>query len=190
MRPPNAMAEVLIEYDATVVDRDGRRWAARACGRRGETKMWEGWIEFVPVDPERRPVRSPLETTQPSREDLLYWATGLTSTYLTGALNRALQPPLERPNPRRVQPHFGGPAPSVVSAPASPSVGRPVLDPFNVYAQGEEILVRQLDALDTPRLRDIVREYELMSAEQADKATRLDLATAIVTAARAGATRV
>jgi hypothetical protein len=183
------VAEVLIEYDATVVDRDGRRWAARACGRRGETKMWEGWIEFVPLDPERRPVRSPQESTQPSREHLLYWATGLTSTYLTGALNRALQPPLERPNPRRAQPHFGGPAPSVVSAPASPSVA-PILDPFNVYAQGEDILIRQLEALDTPRLRDIVRDYELMSEEQANNATRPDLATTIVTAARSSATRV
>ena len=183
------MAEVLIEYDATVVDRDGRRWAARACGRRGETKMWEGWIEFIPIDPERRPVRSPRESTQPSREDLLYWATGLTSTYLAGALSRALQPPLERPKPRNVQPHFGGPAPSVVSAPASPSVAA-ILDPFNVYAQGEDILIRQLDALDTLRLRDIVRAYELMSGDQASKATRLALATTILTAARASATRV
>jgi hypothetical protein len=152
--------------------------------------MWEGWIEFIPLDAKRRPVRSPRESTQPSRKDLLYWASGLTSTYLTGALSRALQPPLERPNPRRVQPHFAGPAPSVVSAPAPSSVPHPILDPFNVYAQGEEILVRQLDALDTPRLRDIVRAYELMGEEQADKATRPDLAATIVTAARSSATRV
>ena len=184
------MAEVLVEYEATVVDRDGSRWAARACGRRGDTKMWEGWIEFVPLDPKRRPVRSPQESTQPSREHLLYWASGLTSTYLTGALSRALQPPLERPSPRRVQPHFAAPAPSVVSARAPSSVPHPILDPFSVYAQGEEILVRQLDAIDTPRLRDIVRAYELMSGEQADKATRLDLATTIVAAARSSATRV
>jgi hypothetical protein len=184
------MAEVLIEYDATVVDRDGSRWAARACGRFGEQKMWEGWIEFVPLDPERRPVRSPLESTQPSREDLLYWATGLTTTYLSGALSRALLPPLERPSRPRVRPHFAGPAPSIVSASPSPSVAQPILDPFNVYAQGEDILIGQLDALDTPRLRDIVRAYELMKTEKAKSATRLDLATVIVEAARANATRV
>jgi len=185
---PSAMAEVLIEYDTTVVDSDGRRWAARACGRPSEQKMWEGWIEFVPLDPERRPLRSPQESTQPSREALLYWATGLTSTYLKGALNRALQPPLERPKSSRVKPHFAGPAPSVV--PASPSAGHPILDPFNVYAQGEDILLRQLDALDTARLREIVIAFELMRVPEARNATRLELATTIVEAARASATRV
>jgi hypothetical protein len=184
------MAEVLIEYDATVVDMDGSRWAARACGRLGEQKMWEGWIEFVPLDPDQRPLRSPRESTQPSREGLLYWATGLTSTYLKGALRRALLPPLERPKSPRVKPHFAGPAPSVVSGSASPPVAHPILDPFNVYAQGEEILVRQLDALDTPRLRDMVRAFELMGVPQAGTATRLELATAIVEAARHNATRV
>jgi hypothetical protein len=183
------MAEVLIEYDATVVDRDGSRWAARACGRFGEQKMWEGWIEFVPLDPKRSPLRSPRESTQPSREDLLYWATGLTSTCLKGALSRALLPPLKRSNPPRVKPHFAGPAPSVVSTPAPSSVPHSILDPFNVYAQGEDILISQLDALDTSRLRDIVRAYELMKSEKVKSATRLDLATAIVSAARASAAR-
>jgi hypothetical protein len=65
-----------------------------------------------------------------------------------------------------------------------------ILDPFDVYAQGEDILIRQLDALDTARLRDIVRGYELLNPEDAEKATRLDLATAIITAARVAASRV
>ena len=70
------MAEVLVDYENTIADGDGSRWAIRACGRLGPSKMWEGWIEFVPLDLERAPVRGPRETTQPSREDLLYWATG------------------------------------------------------------------------------------------------------------------
>ena len=183
------MAEVLVDYENTVAGADGSRWAARACGRPGPGSMWEGWIEFVPLDLEQKPVRSRRETTQPSREDLLYWATGLTVVYLRGALNRALEPPLVRPTPRRVKPHFEGPAPSVVAPPTSSGV-HPILDPFDVYAQGEGILIGQLDALDTPRLRDIARAYELMSPEKAASATRLDLAGAIVNAARANATRV
>ena len=66
----------------------------------------------------------------------------------------------------------------------------PLLDPFNVYAQGEDILISQLDALDTSHLRDIARAYELMTEEHAATATRLDLASTIVDAARAHATRV
>jgi hypothetical protein len=38
---------------------------------------------------------------------------------------------------------------------------RPVLNPFQVYEQGEDILRGQLAALDAPRLRDIVRAYSL-----------------------------
>ena len=185
---PKAMSEVLVDYENTVAGADGSRWAARACGRKGPGNMWEGWIEFVPLDLDRKPIRSTRETTQPSREDLLYWATGLTPVYLRGALTRALEAPLTRPAPRRVRPHFEGPAPSI-AAPARPSRVHPILDPFDVYEQGEGILIGQLDALDTPRLRDIVRAFELMTAEQAASASRLDLAGAIVTAARANATR-
>ena len=87
-----------------------------------------------------------------------------------------------------MRPHFEGPAPSI-AAPARSSGVHPILDPFDVHEPGEGILIGQLDALDTPRLRDIVRAYELMSAEEADRATRRHLAGAIVTAARANAIR-
>jgi hypothetical protein len=186
---PKAMAEVLVDYENTITGADGSRWAARACGRRGTINMWEGWIEFVPLDLDRKPIRSTRETTQPSREDLLYWATGLTPVYLRGALTRALEAPLTRPTPRRVRPHFEGPAPSIVEPPPLPRA-HAILDPFDVYAQGEDILIAQLDALDTSHLRDIARAYELMTDEQAAKASRLDLAGAIVNAARSNASRV
>jgi hypothetical protein len=183
------MAEVLVDYENTIAGADGSRWAARACGRKGAGNMWEGWIEFVPLDLDRKPVRSRRETTQPSREDLLYWATGLTPVYLRGALTRALESPLVRTRPRRVKPHFEGPAPNIVE-PAPPPRAHAILDPFDVHAQGEGILIAQLDALDTPHLRDIARAYELMTEDQATTATRLELASAIVTAARANTTRV
>ena len=184
-----SMAEVLVDYEQTIAGDDGSRWAARACGRQGPGNMWEGWIEFVPLDLEQKPVRSRRETTQPSREDLLYWATGLTSVYLRGALTRALEPPLVRATPVRVKPHFEGPAPTITSS-GEPRGVHPILDPFDVFTQGEDILVAQLGALDTPRLRDIACAYELMTAEQATDAARDDLADAIVNAARANATRV
>jgi hypothetical protein len=75
--------------------------------------MWQGWIEFEPVDG-GAPIRSPRETTQPNRTDTQYWATGLTVVYLEGALCRALNPLTLRPHPPR-RPSFDEPAP-----PASP----------------------------------------------------------------------
>jgi hypothetical protein len=186
------MSEVLMEYDPIVSETDASRWKPRACGRRGVGHMWEGWIEFVPLDRASSPVRSRRESTQPSRESLIYWATGLTPVYLKGALERARFEPAPQPPVRRVAPLFDGPAPEAEPAGSPPLVPNPhaILDPFNVYAQGEDILIRQLDALDTARLRDIVRAYELLNAEDAEKATRLDLATAIITAARVAASRV
>jgi hypothetical protein len=183
------MAEVLVDFENTIAGADGSRWAARACGRKGPGNLWEGWIEFVPLDLEQPPVRSRRETTQPSREDLLYWATGLTSVYLRGALTRALEPPLIRPTPGRVKPHFDGPAPTITTSGETRGV-HPILDPFDVYSQGENVLMAQLDALDTRHLRDIACAYEVMTAEQATNATRLDLGNAIVHAARANAARV
>lgn len=50
---------------------------------------WEGWIDFVPLSavlPSRRTAR---ETTQPDRNALEYWATGLEPLYLAGAFERA-----------------------------------------------------------------------------------------------------
>jgi len=184
------MSEVLMEYEPIISETDGSRWTPRACGRRGAGHMWEGWIEFVPLDRASVPVRSRRESTQPSRESLIYWATGLTPVYLKGALERARFEPAPQPPLRRVAPLFDGPAPE--PKPVRPTVPDPhaILDPFDVYAQGEDILIRQLDALDTARLRDIVRGYELLNPEDAEKATRLDLATAIITAARVAASRV
>jgi hypothetical protein len=183
-------AEVLVDYENTIANADGSRWAARACGRRGAANMWEGWIEFVPLDLDRKPIRSARETTQPSREDLLYWATGLTPVYLGGALTRALEAPLVRTAVRRAKPHFDGPAPSIVHAQPPVQEAHAILDPFDVYAQGEEILIAQLDALDTTHLRDIAQSYELMPPERAADASRLELAGAIVDAARRNAARV
>jgi hypothetical protein len=185
------MSEVLIEYDTVLTAQDGGRWVARACGRPRSDRMWEGWIEFIPLDAASRPLRSRRESTQPSRESLAYWATGLTPIYLTGSLDRTLTGPLpSRRVPRTVAPLFDGPAPEE-PPPPPPAGPHPILDPFDVYAQGDEdLLLRQLEALDTPRLRDIVVAYEIGGARDPLAASREQLVTAIVAAARAATTKV
>ena len=47
---------------------------------------WIGWIEFVNGTTR---LRTEQETSQPNREALAYWATGLEDVYFEGALNRA-----------------------------------------------------------------------------------------------------
>ena len=90
---------------------------------------WHGWIEFVPLG-DGEPIRSARETTQPNRQDTLYWATGLTPVYLEGALRRTLRPIARAVAPPRERPFFDAPAePFVIEASGTEAV----IDPFSVY---------------------------------------------------------
>ena len=102
------MAEILVEFDESVIAADGTTYTARACGSEMPDGKWQGWVEFVPASGD--PIRSARETTQPNRRDTEYWATGLTPVYLEGSLKRTLNP-AGRPMVRPVDaPHFDGPA--------------------------------------------------------------------------------
>jgi hypothetical protein len=158
------MAETLLEFQTPVMAPDGSIYRARAVGAQLRGTNWHGWIEFIPVGPGET-LCSPRETTQPNRTDVEYWATGLTYVYLEGALVRAL------PKPPK-------PAPPSISPPAFESPGRPVgvpaeekvtsvLDPFSVYQKGEAMLRRQLGALSSWHLVNIILDYKLSDDSRA-----------------------
>src|SRR5690606_29225243 len=63
-RKENAMAERLVEFQAAVVDDEGRRYTAAAYGAAASDGLWEGWIEFTPVDGGQA-LRTGWETRQP-----------------------------------------------------------------------------------------------------------------------------
>jgi hypothetical protein len=176
---------VVAEFDETVAGPDGRAFTARACGRARDDGLWEGWIEFLPVGGGAA-LRTRRETTQPGLDELAYWAGGLSDIYLSGALDRALMPPVHR-EPRPVsRPAFEGPAPDVATA-AADLRPHAILDPFAVHAQGEEILRRELGALEAAHLVGIIRAFEL-SDEPASTLERMDhgaLARMIVERVRA-----
>lgn len=181
------MAEVLVEFDTLLTTRDGRTYRPQACGGVMSTGAWEGWLEFLPVGGAGIPVRSGRETEQPNRADLKYWAEGLTQVYLEGALNRALAGPvLVAPASVPAEPAFSGPRPAVVPTVPAP-LPRPVLDPFEVYAQGVDVLQRQLNALDPSYLRGIVVAYGFASNREADVATREELTRIIIAGVRSAA---
>jgi hypothetical protein len=160
------MAEVLFQFDMPLTVTDGPSYLPRACGREAEDGLWEGWIEFLPDDGSAV-LRSRRETQQPNREDLLYWATGLTPVYLEGALERTLAPPHPAPVPVATAPAYSGPAPEPRRefVPVTPVA---VLDPFSVYLKGEDLLRQELSALSAWHLRNIVRAYGLLEGEATD----------------------
>ena len=113
------------------------------------------------------------------------WSRSSTQVYLDGALARALLEPVVLERERVVEPYFEGPAPAPVRRATVPAgFARPVLDPFSVALQGEDILLRELGALDTPRIRDIVLAHGFSTAEQARTATREQLTAAVIAGVR------
>jgi len=121
------------------------------------------------------------ESTQPEREHLVYWATGLTPVYLEGALERAL-----RPATVRLQivdePASTAPAERVVPRAMAP---RPeaVLDPFEIGRRSLDVLRQELSALNRPRLMNIIAAFDLNPAGSGiDWMTDAQLVTFIVTA--------
>jgi hypothetical protein len=178
--PEEGMAEVLVVFTTLVSAADGRRYEPRACGGLTADGLYEGWVEFVPAGVLGESVRTPRETLQPNRADLVYWATGLTQTYLDGALRRALAEPRVVEQERAVPVVFDRPAPSRVSPPRGVRLPHAVLNPYEVYQQGESVLVAELGALDAGLLRDIVLDYGLAPREAAERASAGELTRMIV----------
>jgi hypothetical protein len=154
------MAEVLVQFADSVADETGRRYRAQACGAPMPEGLWEGWIEFAPIDGGPA-VRSPRETTQPNLKDAAYWASGLTTIYLEGALKRALHAPIRRAA-AVAESLFDGPAPHLaINHPRRAVTTDAVLDPFSVFEKGEVLLRKELGALSPWHLVNIIKAYRL-----------------------------
>lgn len=178
------MAEVLRSFDAPITHSSGI-YHARVVGRPAEDGMWEGWLEFVPVQPGGGTVAvSPVESRQPERDYLEYWAQGLSIVYAEGALDRALHPVAVRTRVAE-RPLSQRPAPSPVTR--AGRVGpEAVLDPFEIGGRNLDILRQELHALDRPRLLNIITAYELNPAgEQIGALSDEQLITFIVVSVEA-----
>jgi len=75
------MAEVVHEFTDPVGEFRVRAFAEK----RGN--VWIGWLEFCPK--RGKPLKTGEETSQPTKEAVEYWATGLEPVYLEGAIERA-----------------------------------------------------------------------------------------------------
>jgi hypothetical protein len=150
-------------------------------------RRWEGWIEIELLGG-GGVLRTPRETVQPNRKDLLYWSSGLSPTLLEGALARAVGAGAGAREPtaaaRETEP-AGGPV-----IPASRERGAPrpraVMDPFHVYLQGEHVLRQELSAMSSAHLQSIADAYELLPDPPIDPASlgRAELVDLIFAAVR------
>jgi hypothetical protein len=181
------MAEVLATFTTPVTDEFGSYYP-RAVGRLAD-KMWEGWIEFLPANGRGDVLVTPVESRQPERQHLAYWATGLSQVYMEGALRRARnpvtvrvpvmdEPVSERPASRRVVVERVVPRPE------------PVLDPFEIGERNIDILRQELTALNRPRLLNIIAAYDLAGDADVTQMTDSQLVGFIVAAVEIRLSRV
>jgi hypothetical protein len=78
----------LLQFENPVEDSDGLSWWAVVLGAERANDTWIGWIRFRSALGDHV-VETDRETSQTTREALVYWSTGLTYAYLVGALERA-----------------------------------------------------------------------------------------------------
>jgi hypothetical protein len=77
------------QYTPILTTSTGERYVARAYMARLPGGLWEAWLVFFSLRTGEA-LATDRETTQSTRQHVLYWATGLGPTYLLGALERAL----------------------------------------------------------------------------------------------------
>jgi hypothetical protein len=152
------MAEVLVDFASNVVS-GSDTYHPRAIGCFADDGMWEGWLEFVPVGG-GDPVIGPVESRQPEREHLIYWATGLSPVFLEGALRRALKPATVKVRVIE-EPLSTAPAERIVTHTVVPSVPEAVLNPFDIGARSLDVLRQELTALNRARLTNIISAFDL-----------------------------
>ena len=85
----SSIPKLIRQHSDRVVDTLGNQYEVFIYGEPRLDGTWEGWLEFVPLDPVLSRRRTDRETTQPDLSALEYWATGLEPLYLAGAFERA-----------------------------------------------------------------------------------------------------
>ena len=162
------MSEIIADLETTVASTDGLEYYVQVAGEPLASGTWEAWLEFVPFDDDLEVLSRQMETTQPTRDDVVSWSATLTGTYLEGAFARA------RGNTARlVVRDF---ATEIAEIPAA-------FDPFDVLPLGKPELQARLRVLSRPELLGMISSYNLNPAEKSlIRLTDSQLVTFIVTA--------
>jgi hypothetical protein len=82
-------SELIHHFNEQIRGADGDIYTAQVYGQQRDDGTWEGRIEFRPAADSGQTLRTDRETTQPDRDALAYWASGLEPLYFDGALARA-----------------------------------------------------------------------------------------------------
>jgi hypothetical protein len=152
------MDQLLQQFEAPVHDGDGNSYVVYLYGRSRPADTWQGWLVFERVS-DRRRFPTPVETTQPNVEAVVYWGTGLGATYFDGALQRALNPAGTGTVVRPVEPLVGFGVDSAERRERLSEIERDVLAWFNRHRTMRALSQALFDELPYAHA-DIVRAIE------------------------------
>ena len=173
------MAELISELPYRVVSA-GTEFYVSVAGEQTADGIWEGWLEYVPLDDSDALV-TPTETTQSTRGALQHWADVIDETYVQGAFARAVA--VTNAGPARLAATRFAAAAGVRS-----DVGVP--DPFVLLQSGREAMRDRLLALPRDMLLDVIAGFGLNPAGKSlTWLTDRQLVTFIITAAEVQASR-
>lgn len=110
--------ELIHQFHEPLLAEENREFAVRIFGD-DTTEGWEAWIEFHPLGV-GEPRRTDVETIQPDRTALSFWATNLPPGYLEDAWDRAL-PITRETEAAGMMPDLEDPADAYAPVEASPS---------------------------------------------------------------------
>ena len=82
------MVHFVMQYSQVLVATDRNEYVVRVYASTHAVARWDAWFVFFPLHGGRE-LASDRETTQGSLAAVSYWASGITTTYLEGALERA-----------------------------------------------------------------------------------------------------
>lgn len=163
------MPELIADLDTTFTTEDGSEYYVQVAGE-PVGGVWEAWLEFVPLDDSLDVLMTRTETTQPTRDDVVRWATTLTPVFLQGAFARAVR---ATSGTRVVVRNYQTTTTDVLVP----------FDPFQVFRISELELRGRLRLLARSELLAMIEQYGLNPAEKSlARLTESQLVTFIITA--------
>jgi hypothetical protein len=82
------MVHYVMQYSQVLLGSDHNEYVVRVYAATHTPGRWDGWFVFFPLRGGRE-LATDRETTQSSLAAVTYWASGISTTYLEGALQRA-----------------------------------------------------------------------------------------------------
>jgi hypothetical protein len=146
------------QFERPIRDASGDTFLVFVQGRSRPHDTWEAWLVFERQRDARR-FSTPVESTQPDASAILYWASGLTNTYLEGALDRALSVSIAPRSMADAPPLVGYGVDAVEHSRRVTLIERHVLALFQNLRLGRLLTERVMDQLPYASA-DVVRAVE------------------------------